>query len=633
MITFNIRKAELNEINLGSVVKAPVIDALKAFWQNSEYKYFQNLEYNGIEYQADFKSVNDLQNYANDTISKITAMADKGDAVDIGDFDYKIINHLKSKNLKPITEFDFVKLTLNLKEIGNEKIKQKIKNLANMTPTVALIDSTDITDDTFELIYHRKGAFYYCDEPYLNLSTSAYTLLENFQMPKSSNFIMARFLVDLAKKLKENGIDETFCINYSENNRKIVSVDEIIHCSELNLEEKKAYLEATKTKTNIAEVAKEQAQNELKNETSNSKRNSLTQKEAKEVLETAKSNVKEIQNIDEEEFDRIFNSVNEESKTKKTIAEIRKEFENKLDDIIEEATKLYGEKEIEKTKIRIEKAQKDKERAYDDLKKYIDNGASILEAIQNIKQKYNEDTVHLASLLFGKDILNAKNKDEIINKLNDNILSLENENKNLNDKLDKKDETISSLKSTVQKKVNEVTNMEIEFENKLKQEVENKEKQMFEMLNTYKTEQEQNITQIKENAEIEKNDIITKYQSEIDEFDKENSELNEQNKKLEKENQIMKNSIESSKKELELLKQDLESKLNEFEKDKKEFYQIQARENMYQQQIGELKQQLQEANSLLKVAISNKEMEMSNQSNSNNEESKVKRAKDVLGEI
>lgn len=631
MITLNIRKAELNEINLGNVIKAPVIDALKVFWQNSEYKYFQNLEYNGIEHQADFGSVNDLQKYANDVISKITAMVDNGDAIDIGDFDYKIINHLKSKNLKPITEFDFVKFTLNLKEIGDEKIKQKIKDLAIMTPSVALIDASDVTENTFELIYYRKGAFYYCDEPYLNFSTPALTLLENFQTPKSSNFILARFLVDLAKKLKENGIDETFCVNYSENSRKTASVDEIIHCSKLNLEEKKAFVESLKNNGNVQNLAKQQAKDEIKDET-NAKRNSLTQKEAKEILDNAKSSVVEVNKIDDKEFDRIFSATNDEDAPKKTLAEIRKEFENKIDSIIEEATKLYGEKEIEKTKMRLERAQKDKERAYEDLKKYIDNGSSILEAIQNIKQKYNEDTVHLASLLFGKDILNAKNKDEIINKLNDNILNLENECKDLNSKLDKKDETISSLKSTMQKKVNEITNMEIEFKETLKQEIDKKEKQMFEKLEIYKVEQEKMIIQIKENAEIEKNDIMTKYQSEIDEFDKENAELNETNKKLEQENQAIKNSLESGKKELELLRQDLETKLNDFEKNKQEFYQVKARENIYKQQIDELKQQLKEANSLLKVAISSKQTEISRNSDSN-ETKEVKRAKDLLGSI
>lgn len=629
MITVNIRRAELNEINLESIIKAPIIDALKVFWQNSEYKYFQHLEYNGIEYKADFKSINDLQNYANDSIAKITAMADKNDKIDIADFDYKIANSLKPKNLKPIGEFDFFKLTLNLKEIGNEKIKQKIKNLAIMTPSVALIDSSNITDDTFELIYHKKGAFYYCDEPFLNISTASLTLLENFQTPKSNNFIMARFLLDLAKKLQENDIDESFCANYSESSKKVVSIDEIIHCAKLNLSEKKAYLEATKTKLDITETAKQQAINEIKDET-NARRNSLTQKEAKEVLDNAKSNIVEINKIDEEEFDRIFSAVNNDDSPKKTIAEIRQDFENKIDDIIEKATNLYEEKEFQKFKMRMEKAQKDKERAYEDLKKYIDNGASILEAIQNIKQKYNEDTVHLASLLFGKDILNTKNKDEIIDKLNDNILKLENEKQTLNDKLDKRDETISSLKSTVQKKVNELTNLEVELKEEFQKEMDEREKQMLEMVETYKTEQEKNIIKIKEKAEIEKSDIITKFENELDELYKDNDELNELNKKLEKENQTMKNSIENGKKELELFKKDLETKLNDIEKNKQEFYQIKARENIYQQQIDELKQQLREANNLLKIAITSKQVEIDN---NNNEQSQVKRAKDILGKV
>lgn len=231
--------------------------------------------------------------------------------------------------------------------------------------------------------------------------------------------------------------------------------------------------------------------------------------------------------------------------------------------------------------MRLEKAHKEKDRAYEDLKKYLDNGLSILEAIQNIKQKYSEDTVHLASLLFSQDILNVKSKDEIIAELDADNKNLQNKCQSLNEKLDKKDETISSLRSTMQKKVNEIQNLEYELREEFKKETKEREQKTLEMVEAYKAEQNKLIAQIKENDENEKNDIVSQYKDELDELNNENDEISKENDNLKQTNQIllaknqtMEDSLKDNKKQLET-----------FENNQKEFYQLQAKEEIYKAQI------------------------------------------------
>ncbi len=90
-----------------------------------------------------------------------------------------------------------------------------------------------------------------------------------------------------------------------------------------------------------------------------------------------------------------------------------KNSEEEIQQIISDSFELYIQKEVEKTNIRLEKAKKDSFNAYEDLKANLKDGLSILEAIKNIQQKYrNEDTINFATLLFSKDILNVKAKEE-----------------------------------------------------------------------------------------------------------------------------------------------------------------------------------------------------------------------------
>ena len=635
MITISVRKADFDEIDAYGISKAPIVESLKVFWQKNESKFYEFLKRYGIAYKQEFDSLNEMMDYANSVIEKIIELSNDTENIDMANFDYRAISYFNAKTLK-ITEFDFIKLTLDLKEIQNDKIKKEIKNLAILTPSIAFIECPDVSDNTFELIYSKKGAFYYNDEPFLCNSRSKLTLLENFQTPRENNFIMARFLLDLSKKLKENGIDETFCVNYSPTNQTIKTIDEIIECATLSPKEKKAFVESKKEKIALESLAKEQAKDELKDE-NNARRNSLNQKESKEVLENAKSsNVvinDELNEADNAEFDRLFSPVATDSK-QETINEIYKKFQTKIADIVERSIKLYDEKELQKFNMRLEKAHKDKEKAYEDLKKYLDNGLSILEAIQNIKQKYSEDTVHLASLLFSQDILNVKSKDEIIAKLDTNNKNLQNECQNLNEKLDKKDETISSLRSTMQKKVNEIQNLEYELREEFKKETKEREQKTLEMVEAYKAEQNKLITQIKENAESEKNDIIAQYKDELDELGKENNELNDENNALVKENDNLKQTNQTMEAALKNTEQQLETLKKSLETSNKELYAIQTKEEMYKTQIEKLETQLKEQNNILKTAISNNNSAKEFETDKNFESDKSKqpkRVKDILG--
>lgn len=634
MITISVRKADFDEIDAYGISKAPVVESIKVFWQKNEAEFYRFLKRNDIAYKQEFDSLNEMKDYANSVIEKIVELSNDTENIDIANFDYRAMSYFNAKNLNPITDFDFLKLTLDLKEIQNEEIKKEIKNLAVLTPSIALIDCLNVTENTFELFYHKKGALYYNDEPFLCNTRLKLTLLENFQIPKDNNFIMARFLLDLSKKIKEKGIDETFCVNYSPTNQIIKTRDEIIECATLSPKEKKALVESAKNKNEIKTLAKEQAKDELKDET-NARRNSLNQKESKEILENAKSSsIANNDEIDDAEFDRLFSPVATDSK-QKSIDELYKKFQTKIADIVERSIKLYNEKELQKFNMRLEKAHKEKDRAYEDLKKYLDNGLSILEAIQNIKQKYSEDAVHLASLLFSQDILNVKSKDEIIAELDTDNKNLQNECQSLNEKLDKKDETISSLRSTMQKKVNEIQNLEYELREEFKKETKEREQKTLEMVEAYKAEQNKLIAQIKENAEIEKNDIISQYKDELDELGKENSELNDENNTLVKENDALKQTNQTMESALKNTEQQLETLKKSLETNNKELYQLQAKEEMYKTQIEKLETQLKEQNNILKAAISNNAPNATKDSNANseseNQANKPKRAKDILG--
>lgn len=615
MLNLTLRKVDFNELKVEDISKRPILETLYKFWTKGEAEYIDFLEKHNIDYYKNFSSMAELKETMKNDITNLNAIAEQGLE---NSFDFKTINFLKSKNLKEIFDHEFVKLTIDLREINDKSKKDEIKDLFLETKSVSLVDFVDVDEDSCSIIYHKKGAYHYNNEPYMCNSRESLTLLENYEVPKDNNFILSRFLLDLSSKLEENDIKESFCVRYGNGDENIKNIEEVIYWGHLSADEKKELKNQLREQKEMNDEAKSLAKQELKAET-NAKRNSLTQQEANEALEEKSArlyNVAEFnkQNTKNEIVQKEQTPKNDESK------------ESQIVDIIAKSIELYKAKEQEKLKAKLDKAEKDSANAYSDLKEYLNNGLSILEALKNIQQKYrNDDTINFASLLFSKDILSLKSKEDEIISLEREKDALKNECANAYNEIDKREETISKLRSTLQTKLNEMQNFEYELEQTFEAKLKEREEKMLQELEALQANQEKISNEFKE--EINELDLAN------EELSKENKAINEMNLKLNSQNQALMLQLDNSKKEFENIQEELKAKLDSTQDYIKNLYKLEAqaevfndKENMYKEQLKELK----EKNALLESRI---DTLIHNLQNEENEEKtkKSKRSKDILG--
>ena len=659
MLNISIRKVDFNELNIENISKRPILDTLEKFYKGSSAEYYEFLEQNGLSYFKNFSTMTELQEVMDNDVAILNTIAEQN----LSDkFDYKTINFLKSKNLKPIQEHEFYKLTIDLRQINDESQKEHIKDLFLETKSSSLVDFMEVNGDYCSLIYHKKGAFYYNNEPFMNNARpEQLTIIENYALPKDNNFIMGRFLFDLACKLDDNDIEESFCIKYSNGEQNIKNIQEIIYWGHLNSEEKKEQKELIQAHLEAQAQALDLAKTELKAEAQAS-RDSLKQEEAQKVLEDDKST-------------RLY-TIAHTPKTQgnnlnKTQQSNQASDETDIEKIVAKSIEIYRQKELEKTKIRLEKAEKDSLNAYNDLKEYLNNGLSILEAIKNIQQKYrNDDTINFASLLFSKDILSLSQKEQEIITLNNEKEELKAETKEAYNEIDKREETISKLKSTLQKKLNEMQNYEYELQKEFETKLGEKEAQMIEKLEAFEAQQQNTINEYEseiseldnlnlelsnENKTLQQStlelkaqntslqqileqhkELLSESKQNIKESEESNAKLSILNTELKAQNATLERSVESSKKELERISSEFKSKLEEIESHTKKMYKLEAqaeifdeKEKDYKEQISELKQKNKALESKLNEILDS--MLNSNQT-SQEKPKKNLRSRDILGD-
>ena len=659
MLNISIRKVDFNELNIENISKRPILDTLEKFYKGSSAEYYEFLEQNGLSYFKNFSTMTELQEVMDNDVAILNTIAEQN----LSDkFDYKTINFLKSKNLKPIQEHEFYKLTIDLRQINDESQKEHIKDLFLETKSSSLVDFMEVNEDYCSLIYHKKGAFYYNNEPFMNNARpEQLTIIENYALPKDNNFIMGRFLFDLACKLDDNDIEESFCIKYSNGEQNIKNIQEIIYWGHLNSEEKKEQKELIQAHLEAQAQALDLAKTELKAEAQAS-RDSLKQEEAQKVLEDDKST-------------RLY-TIAHTPKTQgnnlnKTQQSNQASDETDIEKIVAKSIEIYRQKELEKTKIRLEKAEKDSLNAYNDLKEYLNNGLSILEAIKNIQQKYrNDDTINFASLLFSKDILSLSQKEQEIITLNNEKEELKAETKEAYNEIDKREETISKLKSTLQKKLNEMQNYEYELQKEFETKLGEKEAQMIEKLEAFEAQQQNTINEYEseiseldnlnlelsnENKTLQQStlelkaqntslqqileqhkELLSESKQNIKESEESNAKLSMLNTELKAQNATLERSVESSKKELERISSEFKSKLEEIESHTKKMYKLEAqaeifdeKEKDYKEQISELKQK----NKALEFKLNEILDSMLNPNQTSQEKPKKNlRSRDILGD-
>ncbi|CAD7289517.1 hypothetical protein LMG7974_01594 [Campylobacter majalis] len=498
MLKLNIYGVNFLEQNINSISKRGVFDALKIFWNGDDRSYIDYLESIGIDYFHNLSNLYSLNQNLNEDIEKLKYAISKQNT---GNFDFKAVSLFTNKNLPPIQDSQYLSLTIDLREIQDRSKIDDIKDVFLTTPSVSLVDFKEIGENSLTLIFHRRGALKYCDEYVLNMSKENIQLLENFKTAKDNNFILTRFLLDMSHKLKELGVDEVFGYTYEQGSQTkeiSKSIDEIISWGGLSMIEKEQRKALERQNDDILKNAKEIAKSEIKEER-DSKRDSLPKDSTIQILQTEKQPPK------------VFNLASMAEVVKTTTDNNTREETPKIniDKIIEDSFTLYTQKEFEKTKMRLEKAQSDAKEAYVDLKNNLNNGLSINEALKNITQKYrNEDTINFASLLFTKDILNLKIKEQEINELKNELSISKKAENELLEQITKREETISKQKGTIQLKVNEMTQLREDFEKELKvlREADNK----LQILNKYSEEQEQIIADL----DNDNNDLNEQLQAE-----------------------------------------------------------------------------------------------------------------------
>lgn len=404
------RTADSTELNVKFKYKIPLIDILHKYWQGSDSEFMDYMRQNEVEFVG-FKpnSVNELIERSNQNLNNIQKAFAK---LNIGKFDFRIASAFKPKSLPNITENDFYKLAFDLSNYKDEGLKENLKSIFFNAQTKSICDFKNINDDICELYYHKKGLVDNNDEIKLFNVRERVTLSENFKEPKDNNFICSAFILEMSKEMAKIGLlNERFSQFYMVGNvqKELArSVEEIIKFSLMDKEGKEAKLKEEA----IIKQAKIEANEEIKKENSEMRQSLKADSIDMEILKENKAEIKLPNNVrDLEEMEKI-NANNIEN---------------------------------------------------------LEDNASILEAIAFIKQKYrNEDTINFASLLFAKDILNLKGKDEQIENLKTLIIE---------EAVAKREKTIHELRSALTNKSNDLNLVKEEYEQdniKFKEEVEKK---------------------------------------------------------------------------------------------------------------------------------------------------------------
>lgn len=572
-IVVSNRVAEKKEISNLDFVSTPYLQSLFPFYKGDFEEYVDFIQ-NTLNIPNDeFEQANSFDEVLQRANKHRELIINSFKNINIDKFDSRLLDVINAKSLPNVNETDFFKLTFNLSNYSNENVKQQIKDVFLQTNTDSFIDFKNIDGDDLEIYYYKRGIYDDNEKIVIANARDRVTLANNFAEAKDNNFICSKFISKMSYLLSDKNIDflkDSFVSEYFNGTQKVQnkrSIKEIIYFDKLTKEEKKEAL----NKEKLNKVANEIAKQELKDE-ANLRRNSLKAGSNDKQIENAITNISlRVRQRAEEEQTAINTSnidkIEEISKENLTISQ------QSIDDIIKKSFEIYKQKEREKTEIRLNKAQKDSENAYFDLKKNLQENLSIIDALDYIRQKYgNEDTIRFASFQFSQDILNVNFRDNEIKDLKSIIKELNEKIKEHDNIIEKKEHHISELKSAIAKKSNEVTQLKEDLENQqndfkfsLEKQADYFSKQTNEQIDRVTKEFEKIIAD-KERDLDESDDIIRGLEDELNNANEKNKELEDKvseisaiNAKTEFYEQEAKNLLEKNK---ELMVENAELKSN-----------------------------------------------------------------------
>ena len=584
------REAEAKELDINFQVSIPYFYALYEHFKGTqdEYvEYVKSLNLDALFHQANLDELLQNTNIIRETI------IDNFKNANISMFDKELLNYINAKSLPEVSENDFYKLTFDISNFADENDKKEIKNIFLNLYSNSFLYLKNIDGDNLELFYYKRGIYKEDNKYLISNVKNRPTIIENFVNGRDNNFISAKFISDFAFRLSEAGFkNDNFGYQYFNGNSTVIkknSLEEIMHYANLSIEEKKIANEKAKLSKQATEIASK----EIKSETNN-RRNSLKAGSNDQQIDNAFANITLRSNEKLEENTTKINISNVENV--KDISEQNKTItQQSINEIIEKSFELYRQKEIEKTELRLKKAQKDSENAYFDLKKNMQETGSMIDSLNYIKQKYgNEDTIRFASFQFTQDILNSKQKDDEIKNLQSVIQDLNENIKSHNEILESKEHHITELKSSVAKKSAEVTrlNEELENQNQDFQNILEKQATDFEKSANAQideiTEKFEKLLNERDEAIAESNELIKDFELELEKIKEKNENLTEKV-----------NSIPSLESEISFFKNELE-KQNQMNQ---RLLEENSRLKASNENVEFLKSQLEKSNSQIQILM------------------------------
>lgn len=444
MIIVKKANTSLEDFNLnGSIIQNPY-KAFMPYWKGDTSSFFEYMKSNGLEYNFRAENIFELNKKCNEFLSNLSNTIKKN----IGQFDPRIINSLGQRNLVDITENDYLKITFqkeNNLPFSDEEIQTFLNN-----PSRSFLDLRQYSAEKNELtlVYNRRGIYDEGSRIAVLKSKDTLTFRENFKDAKDNNFILSGFVYEFANL----GEDFKYSFFVGEDEREnIITAEEILNAKDERLDRNEAII--------TQKAAQDIASSEIRKEKQERRQSLGYDSTSGEILAEASTEIRinpvieNVKNINE----NINNSINNTSNNSVNNSNNVNKTKEALEQMVEQAIDFYEQKEIEKMRIRLNNARTDAKLAYEDMMYKIRNGSSALEALNFAKQKYSEEhTINMASAFLSKDILEVDIKNNEITTLRSKISELDNNNTLLNEEITKREQAITSLKSTMQQKVNEI---------------------------------------------------------------------------------------------------------------------------------------------------------------------------------
>ena len=435
MLDIKLEKARIEDLQIINLYQRPD-RAFREYFNGTDDEYLAYFNRHGINIHYVSENLYEAHTNMNNFLNAFKEAVNK----DLSQFDFRIKSALGAKNLKELEIDDYMVLTINVNESTQEE-RQKFADIFFNTDSCSFCDFRDMdTQHTnhFQLIYNRRGIYEEKERIFVGKSKESVSLKEGFELAKDNNFVMADFFAKLAKA----GVDDTFSFSYKSNGilKSMVATSQEILDSAKQKEDSVVI--------NIKhEQIKEQAKAEIKQENA-LKRESLPKESTyaeitKEAVGTSFRPVA-IDDSDDSIESATIQATKRKSNEKVTL-------EN-LDIVTEEVIDDYEQKELEKTKQRLAKSRAEGKKAYDYMTKLMEQGVGFLDAIKAAKQQFREDhTINFASILIQRDITKTTLLKEQVASKEQEIKGLNTELEKQNEVITKREETINSLKSTLEK--------------------------------------------------------------------------------------------------------------------------------------------------------------------------------------